>query len=543
MPRKIKIYDTTLRDGSQGEEISFSVADKLRIAAKLDELGVDYIEGGWPGANPKDTEFFKQARSLGLSRAALAAFGSTRRKGITPARDPQVKALVEARTSVVTLVAKSWQFHVTEVLRTTLSENMAMITDTVDYLKQKGIEVILDAEHFFDSWKSGRTYAEEVVLAGTEAGADSICLCDTNGGSLPGQVADAVAEVKRMTDLPLGIHCHNDCELAVANSLAAVEAGADMVQGTINGFGERAGNANLCSIIANLELKAGLRALPKGKLARLREVSHFIYELALLAPPLHQPYVGDSAFAHKGGQHGDAVRKNPETYEHVAPESVGNHRRFIISDLAGASSVLIKAGEYGHRMSGKSGEARMLLDQVKALEEQGYQFEGAEASFELLMKEALGGRKHYFDFKGFRVIDERRPEDDKARAEATIQVEVEGKGDAHTAAEGVGPVNALDNALRKALLRFYPGLSDVRLIDYKVRVLPAGLATASKVRVLIESTDGTDVWGTVGVSDNIIEASWQALIDSIDYKLYKDEKASGKKSRGRKSGRKRANKA
>ena len=532
MTRKIKIYDTTLRDGSQGEDISFSLNDKLRIAARLDELGVHYIEGGWPGTNPKDTQFFKDAKKLGLKTARLAAFGSTRRKGITPAKDPQVKDLIASGARVITVVGKSWDFHVREVLRCSPSENLMMIADTVDYLKNRGREVIFDAEHLFDAWAANRVYTEEVLLAAARAGADVLCLCDTNGGAMPEAIGEVTAAVHRLVATAIGIHCHNDCELAVANSLAAVEAGADMVQGTINGFGERAGNANLCSIIPNLAFKRGYQTLPPAKLKRLREVSHFVYELALIAPPSHQPYVGESAFAHKGGQHGNAVRKNPGTYEHLDPELVGNHRRFIISDLSGASNIEVKAEEYGYHISREDQQARSLLQQVKLLEEQGYQFEGAEASFELLMREALSRRKRFFEFKGFRVIDEKWSADEPSLAEATVRLEVKGRGEAHTAATGVGPVNALDNALRKALDKFFPALREMRLIDFKVRVLPAGLATASKVRVLIESTDGRDTWGTVGVSENVIEASWQALTDSIDYKLYKDEKKRRNKKPG-----------
>jgi len=532
MTRKIKIYDTTLRDGSQGEDISFSLNDKLRIASRLDELGVHYIEGGWPGANPKDTQFFKDAKKLGLKSARLAAFGSTRRKGITPAKDPQVKDLIASGAPAVTIVGKTWDYHVREVLRCSPSENLMMIADTVDYFKNRGREVIFDAEHLFDAWAANRTYSEEVLLTAARAGADALCLCDTNGGSMPEAITAVTAAVRRLVDIALGIHCHNDCELAVANTLAGVEAGADMVQGTVNGFGERCGNANLCSIIPNLAFKRGYHTIPPAKLKRLREVSHFVYELALIAPPSHQPFVGDSSFAHKGGQHGDAVRKSPGTYEHLDPDLVGNHRRFIISDLSGATNIVVKAEEYGFDISREDSEARSLLNQVKLLEEQGYQFEGAEASFELLMREALSRRKRFFEFKGFRVIDEKRSADEPGRAEATVRLEVKGRGEAHTAASGVGPVNALDNALRKALDKFFPTLREMRLVDFKVRVLPAGLATASKVRVLIESTDGRDTWGTVGVSENVIEASWQALIDSIDYKLYKDEKNRRHKKRG-----------
>lgn len=530
MPRKVKIYDTTLRDGSQGEDICFSVADKLKLAKKLDDLGVHYIEGGWPGANPRDTQFFKEAAKLKLKSAVLTAFGSTRRKGISAAKDQQVQDLLAAGTPAIAVVGKTWDFHVSEVLGASLSENLAMIGDTIEYLKRRKKEVMFDAEHFFDGWRANRSYAEEVLWAAAQAGADSICLCDTNGGSLPAQVEEAVSRVVKTLDVPVGIHCHNDCELAVANTLAAVRAGASVVQGTINGFGERAGNANLCSIIPNLALKMGINCLPSSRLKKLREVSHFVYELALVAPPTHQPFVGDSAFAHKGGQHSHAVQKNPETYEHISPEKVGNYRRFLISDLSGTSSLVVKAGEYGHSISRSSPEAGRLLRQLKIMEEQGYQFEGAEASFELLMREMMGGRRRYFELKGFRVIDERGPADDMARAEATIMLETP-MGHVHTAAVGVGPVNALDNALRKALERFYPALAEMRLVDYKVRVLPAGLATASKVRVLIETTDGKDAWGTVGVSDNIIEASWQALIDSIDYKLFKDEKKRRKRKK------------
>ena len=533
MHKKIQIYDTTLRDGSQTEDVSFSVEDKLRIARKLDELGIAYIEAGWPGANPKDTAFFKEAAGLHLKHAVIAAFGSTRRKGISPSKDEQVQALLAAKTKAVTVVGKTWDFHVRTVLNAPLAENLAMISDTVDLLKRKGRTVFFDAEHFFDAWQANRTYAEEVLLTAARAGADGLCLCDTNGGGLPEAIAPAVAEVRKMTATPLSIHCHNDGELAVANSLAAVAAGAVMVQGTINGLGERAGNANLCSIIPNLMLKLGRECIPRAKLKKLREVSHFVYELALMAPPNHQPYVGDSAFAHKGGQHGDAVRKDPSTYEHVTPDTVGNRRRFIISDLSGRASIATKSEEFGIDLTCKDGETRRLLEQVKRLEEQGYQFDGAEASFELLMREALGARKRFFEFKGFRVIDEKRPEDGTARAEATIMVEAVLKGErqlTHTAAAGVGPVNALDMALRKSLERYYPRLREMRLLDFKVRVLPAGLGTASKVRVIIESTDGKDTWGTVGVSENIIEASWQALIDSIDYKLFKDEKPSRRKS-------------
>ncbi len=530
--KKVLIYDTTLRDGTQAADITFSVQDKLRITRKLDELGVHYVEGGWPGSNPRDIKYFQQVRDLELVNTRVSAFGSTHRKGVTPAKDEQVKDLVKAKTSVVTIVGKSWDMQVREVLKASRSQNLSMIRNTVDYLKQRGLEVLFDAEHFFDGYKNNSDYALEVAVIAAEAGADGVCLCDTNGGSMPDELGRIVALMVETLDVPVSIHTHNDCEMAVANSVIAVLNGASMVQGTINGIGERAGNANLCSIIPNLSLKLGIPTIHKSKLKKLREVSHFVYEQALVAPPRHQPYVGQAAFAHKGGQHSNAVLKNPTTYEHVSPESVGNRRRFLVSDLSGTSTVANKAQEYGIELDRANPLTRKILDDIKKLEEQGFQFEGAEASFELLMKKTMGGRRKYFTFKGFRVIDEKRPEDQVPMSEATVMVEV-GNTTAHTAAVGVGPVNALDNALRKALLRFFPSLGDVRLMDYKVRVLPAGLATASQVRVLIESTDGKDRWGTVGVSDNIIEASWQALIDSIDYKLYKDEKKRRTKTRGK----------
>jgi len=522
----IRIYDTTLRDGCQAEDVVFSVEDKLRIARKLDELGLHYIEGGWPGSNPRDIKFFREMQKVELKHATLAAFGSTRKKGVPCSRDSQLQELLKAKTPVVAIVGKVWDLHVRDVLRISLAANLALIRESVDHLRQHHRRVFFDAEHFFDGYRQNPEYALAAVSAAAAAGAEVVCLCDTNGGSLPADVAAAVARVKKTVSAPLGIHTHNDGEMAVANSLVAVAAGCTQVQGTINGFGERAGNANLCSIIPALNLKLRRPCLPASKLRQLREVSHYIYELANITPPTHQPYVGDAAFAHKAGQHSDAVLKNPATYEHVPPETVGNRRRILISDQAGKSSLAEKAREFGLRLDRGSPETKVILEELKALEDQGYQFEGAEASFELLMKKALRGRRRFFTFKGFRVIDEKRPGDKVPRAEATIMVEVDGKVE-HTAAEGVGPVNALDRALRKALERFFPSLREVRLVDFKVRVLPAGLGTASQVRVLIESSDGRDRWGTVGVSDNIIEASWQALIDSIDYKLYKDRKSRG----------------
>ena len=522
------IYDTTLRDASQSEEVNFSFEDKLLIAEKVDELGIQYLEGGWPSANPKDLKFFRQILGLGLKRTRLVAFGSTVKKDLTPGKDPQLSLLGKLPVKIVSIVGKTWELHIREVLRAGLDQNLRMIADTIDYLRQQGKQVFFDAEHFFDGYRDSRSYTLDCLARAFEAGAELICLCDTNGGAMPGEVVRSCQEVIRIFPARFGIHSHNDCGLAVANSILAVEQGVEMVQGTINGFGERCGNADLCALIPDLMLKLNYRAIPVGNLKQLREISHLVWELVNRPPENHQPFVGDSAFAHKGGQHTDAVLKNSRTYEHIDPARVGNRRRILISDQAGRSTVLYKAREAGLRLDAQSPIARMILKEVKKLERRGYQFDGAEASFELLMKKAIGKRKRFFNFKGFRVIDEKRSEDKVPRAEATIMVEAEGAVE-HTAASGVGPVNALDAALRKALERFYPRLKEVSLVDYKVRVLPAGLGTASLVRVLIESTDGKDHWGTVGVSDNIIEASWQALIDSIDYKLYKDEKRRARK--------------
>jgi 2-isopropylmalate synthase len=523
MKKSIKVYDTTMRDGSQAADITFSLEDKIRIAQALDELGIHYLECGWPGSNPRDMRFFKEAGKLKFKNAEIVAFGSTRRKGVSPGRDPQISELLAAGTKVVTIVGKTWKLHGRRVLGVSAKENLAMIGESIDFLKQKGRRVFFDAEHFFDGYRSDPVYALEVMRTAEEAGADLVCACDTNGGAMPLEVAAALREVRKNISIPLGIHTHNDCELAVANSMVAVQEGAVQVQGTINGFGERCGNADLCALIPNLMLKEGYSVIGRNKLKHLRDVSRLVYELANKPPDTHQAYVGDNAFAHKGGQHADAVIKDPRTYEHITPDTVGNRRKILVSDLSGKSNIAYKANEYGINLDKASPETKEILSEVKRLEDQGYQFEGAEASFELLMRKAIRGRRAYFRFKGFRVIDEKRAEDEVPRVEATIMVEVSGKVE-HTAAEGVGPVNALDNALRKALERFYPSLKDVRLIDYKVRVLPAGRGTASQVRVLIESTDGRERWGTVGVSDNIIEASWQALTDSVDYKLYKDEK-------------------
>lgn len=530
--KTIKIYDTTLRDGTQAEEIAFSVEDKILIARKLDELGIHYIEGGWPGSNPKDVQFFKEIKKVRLKNSRLSAFGSTRRPKVKPSEDHNLKALVASGVGAACIFGKSWDLHVKEALKISLKENLDLIHDSVLFLKNEFDEIFYDAEHFFDGYKANPEHALNTLKAASDAGADCLVLCDTNGGSLPEEIIKAIKAVKKIVKTPLGIHCHNDSDLAVANSLAAVEEGAVQVQGTINGYGERCGNANLCSIIPNLNLKMGIKCLSDAQLSRLSEVSRFVSEMANLPHNSHLPYVGESAFAHKGGIHVSAVMKKPETYEHIRPELVGNRQRVLISDLAGRSNILYKAKEFGIDINSSDPVTRNLVETIKDLEHKGYQFEGAEASFELLMRRVLGTYKKHFNLIGFRVIDEKRKEDEPPIAEATIMLSVGGKVE-HTAAVGDGPVNAIDNALRKALEKFYPSLKEVKLLDFKVRVLTAGEGTAASVRVLIESGDKTDKWGTVGVSENVIEASWQALVDSIDYKLYKDEKdKKAKKPRG-----------
>jgi len=518
MTAPIKLYDTTLRDGAQMEGISFSVADKLKIARRLDKLGVHYIEGGWPGSNPKDAEFFARVRGLNLQQAIIAAFGSTRRAGTKAEEDANLAALLDASTPAVALVGKSWTLHVSRVLRTTPDENLRMISESVAYLKAHGREVIYDAEHFFDGYKANPRYALQTLQAAAEAGADCLVLCDTNGGTLPSQVADIVREVKAaFPDIPLGIHAHNDSELAVANSLAAVEAGVTHVQGTINGYGERCGNANLCSVIANLQLKLGLPVLSDVQLRQLSEVSHLVSELANVKPNPYQPYVGHSAFAHKGGIHVDAVMKVAESYQHIDPALVGNQSRVLVSELAGRGNIISKAAELGLDLDGDKEQARRVLRKVKELESRGFQFEGAEGSFELLLRRAQPDYRPPFELLDFLVLVEQR-QGTEILAEATVKVRV-GDQIMHTAAEGNGPVNALDRAIRKALLRFYPGLDRVQLTDYKVRILDEEAGTAAAVRVLIQASDGRHSWSTVGSSTNIIEASWQALADSLELPL------------------------
>jgi 2-isopropylmalate synthase len=519
----IKIYDTTLRDGSQAEDVAFSLEDKIRIAQKLNEFGIDYIEGGWPGSNPKDLQFFREVKKVRLSHTRIVAFGSTCRAGTPPEKDPNIRALVEADAEVVTVFGKAWDIHPLEALKITLEQNLEIIHQSVRHLKKKVSEVLYDAEHFFDGYKSNASYALKTLQAAQEAKADWIVLCDTNGGTLPDEIQSIIDEVKKKVSIPLGIHAHNDSELAVANTIVAVKKGIRLVQGTINGYGERCGNANLCSIIPNLKLKMGIDCITDAQLKKISEVSRFVSELANLPHYKYLPYVGESAFAHKGGVHVSAIRKSDVTYEHVPPEKVGNRQRVLISDLSGESNILYKAAEFKIDIGSKDPKVREILDNLKQLENQGFQFEGAEGSFEILIKKALGQHKKFFELMGFRVIVEKSEEEGPSMSEATIMVRV-GDSVEHTAAVGNGPVNALDNAIRKALEKFYPELKEVTLLDYKVRILSPKDGTGAQTRVLIESGDGKSKWGTVGVSENIIQASWQALVDSIDYKLLKEEK-------------------
>lgn len=514
---KLEIYDTTLRDGAQAEDVSFSAEDKVLIAQKLDSLGVHFIEGGWPGANPKDIEFFRMIKTIPLKHADVIAFGSTRKASNTVRKDPNLQALLGADTKIITLFGKTWSLHVTDALGISLHKNLELIGDSIAYLRGKGRRVFYDAEHFFDGYKTNPDYALRTIRKAVESGAERVILCDTNGGAMPWEIREICGVVQRECGVPLGIHAHNDCEMAVANSLVAIEMGIQQVQGTINGIGERCGNANLCSIIPNLELKMKRQALT-NTLSHLKDVSGFVTEIANLMPNKHQPYVGDSAFAHKGGVHIHAVLKNSATYEHIDPARVGNRQRMLISDYGGRSGLLDKIEAYGIRLSKNHAKVDELVHTLKERESQGYQFEGAEGSFELLMRKAMGSHTSSFRLLGFRVIVEKKQEDGSLLSEATVMVKV-GEAVEHTAAIGAGPVNALDHALRKALEKFYPQLREVKLLDYKVRVLAANRGTGSKVRVLIESGDHKDKWGTVGVSENIIEATWQALVDSIEYKL------------------------
>jgi 2-isopropylmalate synthase len=516
---KIELYDTTLRDGMQTEGVSFSLADKLAIVRCLDDLGLDYIEGGYAGSNPKEMEFFREAHKEKLKSARLVAFGSTRRANTKVEDDSLIQAVLTAKTKVATLVGKTWDFHVKNVLRCSLDENLNICSESVSYVKKKGLEVIFDAEHFFDAYKNNAEYAMRVLSAAVEAGADVLALCDTNGGTMPEdayQITKTVCE--QFNGVRVGIHTHNDSDCATANTLAAVRAGAVHVQGTLNGLGERCGNANLCAVIPNLAFKMGLNVLNEEKIRTLTETSRLVFEICNLSPVMNMPYVGESAFAHKAGLHVDALRKDKHTYEHINPELIGNERRFLVSELSGRSNVLAKLEET--RIAQDKKLARKILERVQHLENEGYQFEAADASFDLLVKKIMGTYKPAFELEKYHVTVEQESKGQLV-SEATVKLKVDGVTE-HVVAEGDGPVNALDAALRKSLENFYPAIKDVRLIDYKVRVVNARAGTAAKVRVVIESRDRESIWGTVGVSENIIEASWQALVDSVEYKLLKD---------------------
>lgn len=517
MKPAIDIYDTTLRDGSQGEGINFSVADKLRIAERLDQFGVHYIEGGWPGSNPRDLEFFTRAKQRPFRHAKLAAFSMTRRKGVAVEQDESMRQLLAAETPVITIVGKSWLLHVHEVLRATPDENLAMIADSIKFFKDHGRIVIYDAEHSFDGYADEPEYALATWQAAERAGADCVVLCDTNGGCLPRQIADTTALAKRALTVPIGIHTHNDAGFGVANAVAAIEAGATHVQGTINGYGERTGNCNLTSLIPALHFKLGLRTVPAKALPKLRELSLFVDEIANLKPDPRQPWVGGTAFAHKGGMHVHAVDRVVRSYEHIDPEAVGNHRRVLVSDMAGRSNLLPKARELGFKLPPDAPEIRTILTKVKELENQGYEYEAAEASLALLIRGILEHNPELlFHVEGYHVSIRR--DGTTSICEATVKIRV-GDRQAHTVAEGDGPVNALDGALRLGLGQFFPRLKNVRLTDYKVRIIDTGTGTAAKTRVLIQTSDGRREWGTVGVNENIITASLQALVDSMEYAL------------------------
>ncbi|HEX8310929.1 MAG TPA: citramalate synthase [Chthoniobacteraceae bacterium] len=515
---RVTIYDTTLRDGTQGTGISFSVLDKIRVAEKLDQFGVHYIEGGWPGSNPKDIAFFQEAAKRTWLNAKVTAFGMTRRANLAVEQDSQVQLLLDAQTPAVTIVGKTWKLQVTEIFNTTPEENLLMIADTIRHLKSHGREVLYDAEHFFDGADDDWAYAMQTLEAARDAGADLIVLCETNGGTLPDKVERMTRDAIKHLGVPVGIHTHNDCELGVANALAAVRAGAVQVQGTINGYGERVGNCNLISVMANLQLKMGLEVVPD--LTRLRELSLFVDELANVPHHIRAPYVGAAAFTHKGGLHVHAVQKLSRAYEHVPPATVGNHQTIVISDMSGQSNVIVKAEQLGFKFRKGAPEVARVLTEVKRLENEGYEFEAAEGSFELLIRRQLGSTHPLFELHEYHCTFRRAAEAHWNKCEATVKLSVEGVHE-YTVAEGDGPVNALDAALRKALRPFYPRIDDIILEDFKVRIINGQQGTGARTRVLIGSTDGHESWGTVGVSDNIIEASWLALVDSFEYKLGK----------------------
>ncbi|MBI4549648.1 MAG: citramalate synthase [Candidatus Omnitrophica bacterium] len=518
MKKQIFLYDTTLRDGAQTEGISLSLEDKLKIAVRLDHFGIHYIEGGWPGSNPKDLAFFTEVRKLSLKHAKIAAFGSTRRAHQKVAEDANIQALLEAKTKTVTIFGKSWDLHVTDVFRTSLKENLSMIHDSVAYLKDKKLEVIYDAEHFFDGFKNNPEYAVSTCVEAAKAGADVIVLCDTNGGSLNGLVAEAMDALKRALAAPLGIHCHNDMNLAVVNSVTAVERGAIQVQGTINGYGERCGNADLTSVAPILQVKLGYHAVPAAKLCELTELSRYVAEVCNMPLRANQPFVGTSAFAHKGGVHIDAMAKNLKTYEHCAPETLGNQRKFLVSELSGKTNILLKTKQFNVDLE-KDAHTKEILSKIRELENEGYQFEAAEASFELVVRRLLGKAKKFFEVKKAAVRSENIG-DASPVSVAEVKILAGGR-EYYKVAEGDGPVNALDRALREALRESHPLVDQIHLTDYKVRVVNSQAGTAAKVRVFIEFCDEEKTWTTVGVNENIIEASWQALIDAIEYKLYK----------------------
>tara|TARA_Y100000590_G_scaffold141998_1_gene162896 strand:- start:14697 stop:16313 length:1617 start_codon:yes stop_codon:yes gene_type:complete len=521
------LYDTTLRDGTQQEGISLTVKDKLDITTKLDEIGIDIIEGGWPYSNPKDEEYFRRVSKLELSHSRIAAFGSTRRAGTSAAEDPNIQALVESKAEIITIVGKTWDLHVLEVLETSLDENIGMIRDSISYLKSKSLEVHFDAEHFFDGFEANKDYALKSIQAAANAGADAIHLCDTNGGVLPNKLSIIIEEVKETISTPLGIHVHNDGELAVANSITAVEKGVEYVQGTVNGYGERCGNANLCSIIPTLQIKMGLKVVNPDQMKKLSIIAKEISELMNMGINPSQPYVGSRAFAHKGGLHASAVAKVERSYEHMDPNIIGNDRKIVVSELAGRSNILSAAEKMGVEIT--KDESLRILESVKTAESEGFQYEGADASLEMLVRRNTGNYKAPFVLEDFMVLAEKlrrlpvstsEEKDDDLLSEAMVKVRI-GDNVYHTAAEGNGPVNALDEALRKALRDYFPRIDEIRLTDYKVRILNEEGATGAAVRVLIESTDGKESWNTVGSSTNIIYASWLALIDSIEYWMLK----------------------
>lgn len=524
---QVLIYDTTLRDGAQGEQINFSAEEKLRIAQRFDELHFHYIEGGWPGSNPKDLRFFEMAKDIHFKHSCLTAFGSTRKPHIKPAACANLNALIKAGTQAVAIFGKSWDLHVHEILKIDLEENLRMVGDSIKYLKDMGKEVLFDAEHFFDGYKNNPGYADKVIQTALAAGADMIILCDTNGGSMPHEISAIIKKVSSHIPLGItGIHAHNDCGLAVANSIAAVREGVKMVQGTVNGYGERCGNADLILLVGNLQLKIGKNCLPPESIRQLTNLSHYVSDTANVPPLNSRPFVGRSAFAHKGGVHVSAVAKNSAAYEHMHPELVGNRRRVLVSDLAGKSNVEYKARELGINLARDASLSKKIVHEVKLMEDRGFQFDAADGSLSLLIKKAIGEFVDPFTLECFSVITSRTA-NNPCLSQATIKISVDGEEEL-TAAEGNGPVNALDHALRKALTKFYPQIREMRLVDFKVRTLEGSEGTAARVRVLLDSTDGTEVWSTIGVSENIIDASWQALVDSIEYKLSKDKSAQNK---------------